>query len=408
MDVSLKTERTSLSGEIGVTGSKSESNRLLLLQALYPQISISNLSNSEDTQVLQKALRSSEDLIDIHHAGTAMRFLTAYYASREGREVILTGSRRMQQRPVRVLVTALRDLGADIAYEKEEGVPPLRIRGKHLPKREVTVDANISSQYISALMLIAPSLPEGLRIVLRGQVTSVPYIRMTLALLEKCGIQGSFEKGVITVPPTESIKPVNIAVESDWSSASYFYSLAAMGQEAEIRLSSYKQESVQGDSRVAEIYRHFGVATKYEDDRIVLTRTSGKKTRQLSLDLADCPDLAQTIAVTCLGLGISCDLTGLHTLAIKETDRLRALKAEIEKFGGKVQIDSRSLYFRPGGALSQGVSVDTYQDHRMALAFAPLALKVPLMIRESEVVVKSFPGFWEVLSGLGFSVEQSH
>ena len=287
-------------------------------------------------------------------------------------------------------------------------MPPLRIRGKHLPKREVTVDANISSQYISALMLIAPSLPEGLRIVLRGQVTSVPYIRMTLALLEKCGIQGSFEKGVITVPPTESIKPVNIAVESDWSSASYFYSLAAMGQEAEIRLSSYKQESVQGDSRVAEIYRHFGVATKYEDDRIVLPRTSGKKTRQLSLDLADCPDLAQTIAVTCLGLGISCDLTGLHTLAIKETDRLRALKAEIEKFGGKVQIDSRSLYFRPGGALSQGVSVDTYQDHRMALAFAPLALKVPLMIRESEVVVKSFPGFWEVLSGLGFSVEQSH
>lgn len=405
MDLHLSARTGHLSGKVVVTGSKSESNRLLILQALFPQLKISNLSNSDDTRVLQEALSADSEVIDIHHAGTAMRFLTAFFATREGRRVVLTGSSRMQERPVKILVEALRALGADISYLKNEGFPPLRIEEKKILKQEVSVQANISSQYISALMLIAPSLPNGLKIRLEGKATSVPYIMMTLKLLERCGIQGRFQNNTIEIPPAAEIPSVELTVESDWSSASYFYSLAALSEGAELELSSYRKDSLQGDRIVTEIYKKFGVKTSFLEDKILLQKEEVSKMAFLELDLAGSPDLAQTIAVTCLGLAIPCKLTGLHTLRIKETDRLQALKNEMEKFGGSVVISEDTLEFSPSDELKSGIEIDTYNDHRMALAFAPLALKIPLKINEAEVVSKSFPGYWEELEKVGFSVK---
>ena len=401
MDLKLPKAPASLEGEIFVTGSKSESNRLLILQALYPEIAIANLSESDDTVALQKALAASEGTVDIHHAGTAMRFLTAYFASREGKEILLTGSERMKERPVKLLVDALRSLGADIEYVNEEGFPPLRIRGKKLQGNRVVLKANVSSQYISALMLVAPSLPNGLDITLEGQITSAPYILMTLALLKKAGINGIFEQQKIVIQPKTKIDPVSFTVESDWSSASYFYSLAALSTSADIQLSSYKSRSNQGDAVVARIYEQLGVQTEYSGDRISLRKVAVKKPKSLNLNLADSPDIAQTIVVTCFGLGIACELKGLHTLKIKETDRLEALKAELEKLGARVEITADCIRLQAAGEIRENIRIDTYNDHRMAMAFAPLALRVPLQIADAGVVSKSYPKFWEDLELLG-------
>lgn len=405
MNLHLSKPAKAISGEIFVTGSKSESNRLLILQALYPEISINNLSNSDDTIALQNALASQEGTVDIHHAGTAMRFLTAYFASKEGKEVILTGSERMQERPVKLLVDALRSLGADIEYTKKEGYPPLKISGKKLDNNKVVLKANVSSQYISAMMLIAPSLQNGLQIQLEGQITSAPYIRMTKALLEQAGIKVTFENQFISIEPKAVVEPVAITVESDWSSASYFYSILALTEEAEISLSSYKKLSTQGDAVVAKIYEQLGVETTFENNRVLLKKTKTKKPKNLVLDLIDAPDIAQTIAVTCFGLGIRCELKGLHTLKIKETDRLLALKTEIEKLGGEVGITSNTLKVLPNTGFRDNVSIGTYNDHRMAMAFAPLALKLPFTILDAGVVSKSFPSFWEDLKTLGFQMD---
>ncbi|UZH56129.1 3-phosphoshikimate 1-carboxyvinyltransferase [Salinimicrobium tongyeongense] len=407
MPLHLSTNTRRLSGKIAVTGSKSESNRLLILQALYPHLEIDNLSNSDDTRVLQKALNSEDEVIDIHHAGTAMRFLTAYFVSKEGRETVLTGSPRMQERPIAILVDALRDLGADITYDKNEGFPPLRIKGKKLLKNEVKMQANVSSQYISALMLIAPSLPKGLKIDLEGKITSVPYIQMSLQLLKQCGIEGSFENNQISIAPTATVPAKRIVVESDWSSASYFYSMAALSDAAELSLTAYRENSLQGDRSVADIYQKLGVKTTFLEGKIRLEKLDVQLPEVLELDLANSPDLAQTIAVTCFGLGVKAYLTGLHTLRIKETDRLQALKNEIEKLGGQVEITDDTLKLSASEEIKSDIAIDTYNDHRMALAFAPLALKVPLVINDAGVVSKSFPEFWENLQQLKFSVKDS-
>ena len=382
-------------GEVNISGSKSESNRLLILQSLFPNIKLNNLSNSDDTRYLQKALNSSDLVVDISHAGTAMRFLTAYFSSLEGREVVLTGSERMQNRPIGILVDALRSLGADIEYEKKEGYPPLRVKGGKLLEKEVSIQGNVSSQYISALLLTAPSLENGLRLKLLGDVTSVPYINMTLALLEDLGIPCGWEGKTIFIDPKKEIETITLTVESDWSSASYFYSLVALSEEGEVSLSAYKQASLQGDSSLAEIYNRFGVETTFEHDRIRLKKVS-RHEESLELDLSDSPDLAQTIAVTCFGLGMPCDLTGLHTLKIKETDRLVALENELGKLGAELNVTDRSFHLKAteGKPINPGVSIDTYDDHRMAMAFAPLAIKVPILINDAEVVTKSFTDFW--------------
>jgi len=392
---------------IAVTGSKSESNRLLLLKALYPEIIIENLSNSDDTRLMQSALKSSDETIDIHHAGTAMRFLAAYFSIQEGRETILTGSKRMKERPISILVDALRCLGADISYMENEGYPPLKIKGNNLTVSKVSLKANVSSQYISALLLIASRLENGLELTLEGEITSVPYIQMTLSLLDEVGVETSFDGNRISVKPSyRSIKPKTLVVESDWSSASYFYSIVALSDlETEIELSSYKPNSLQGDSALAELYENFGVKTTFKKHSIVLKKTD-KKLQSFYFDLSNAPDIAQTIAVTCLGLGLECELMGLHTLKIKETDRLEALKIEISKLGGRISVTNDSLHLVASDTMLTNVAIHTYNDHRMAMAFAPLALKTSLIINDAEVVSKSYPNFWKDLKSIGFSISE--
>lgn len=392
---------------IQITGSKSETNRSLLLQALFPNVRIENLSNSDDGEVMQKGLKKVSGEVDIHHAGTAMRFLTGYFASQEGKEVILTGSQRMQERPIKVLVEALRSLGASIEYVQEEGYPPIKISGKKLEKDKVSLPANISSQYISSLLLIAPSLKNGLELNLVGKITSVPYIKMTLSLLEQIGVTTSFEGNTIKVEPKDMVQDTTLVVESDWSSASYFYSIVALCEVGtKIQLSSYKKNSLQGDSVMAKIYKDFGVETTFGGHTITLTKTSDDIPQHVEYDLSNAPDTAQTISVTCLGLGMGCHLTGLHTLPIKETDRLAAMQTELSKFGAKVDIDAESLTLQPTSSLKSGVAVDTYNDHRMAMAFGPLAVKTSFKVNDAEVVSKSYPDFWNDLGTLGFGVAE--
>ncbi|WP_417881554.1 3-phosphoshikimate 1-carboxyvinyltransferase [Xanthomarina gelatinilytica] len=397
-----------LQSEIKITGSKSESNRLLLLQALYSNIQIENLSNSDDTRVMSQALSSTSNIVDVHHAGTAMRFLTAYFAFQKGREVVLTGSDRMKERPIKILVDALRELGADISYLETEGFPPLKINGKNPTKNKVTLQANVSSQYISALLLIAPKLENGLELTLEGNITSVPYIKMTLRLLEELGIETSFNDQTIKVKQQSVTNNQIATVESDWSSASYFYSIIALSKVGtKITLSSYKAHSLQGDAVLADIYLQFGVKTTFKTNRLVLQKVEMLNNLSLiELDLSNSPDIAQTITVTCFALGLECLLTGLHTLKIKETDRLLALKTEIEKLGGMVTITTNSLHLKASNNLKSQVAIATYNDHRMAMAFAPLALKTSLIINDAEVVSKSYPGFWNDLKTIGFQISQ--
>lgn len=393
---------------IRITGSKSESNRLLLLSALFPNIKIENLSNSDDTQLMKKGLSTHGGLVDIHHAGTAMRFLTAYFASRDGMEVVITGSERMKDRPIKILVDALRDLGARIEYLEKEGYPPLRIRGQKFTKSHTTLPANINSQYISALLLIAPSLENGLELRLEGTITSVPYIEMSCALLNRLGIRTTFKQNIIRVERAQEIPEQVLTVESDWSSASYFYSFAALTTTGStIRLSSYHRNSLQGDSILSEIYEAFGVSTSFEDNSIVLKKESQPTDRHFSYNLVNSPDLAQTIAVSCFGLGMGCDLTGLHTLKIKETDRLQALNTELTKLGASVETTDKRLRLYPGGVPKAEVTIDTYHDHRMAMAFAPLAINTTLLIEDAGVVSKSYPNFWEDLKSLGIEINKA-
>ncbi len=415
MNLKLNHSEIKNNQQILISGSKSETNRLLLLQAQFPEITLRNASNSDDSEVIIRALCDAAKhktdntqplLIDIHHAGTAMRFLTAYFATQFDSAVILTGSQRMQQRPIKILVDALRELGADIQYLKQEDFPPLKIVGAKELKKEVWLDANVSSQYISALLLIAPSLPDGLKLNLKGEITSLPYIQMTLALLSEIGVHSSFSNNTIVIKPrTYNLQPTTVLVESDWSSASYFYSIVALSPiGTSITLSSFKENSLQGDSELANLYQHFGVGTKFIDNSIIIEKLKVTDDT-ISFDLNQTPDLAQTIAVTAFALGSECYLSGLHTLKIKETDRLLALQNELTKLGATVETSSNTIKIFPSEITASDIYVNTYDDHRMAMAFAPLALKTSLIIRNAEVVSKSYPSFWEDLKSIGFLVE---
>lgn len=391
-----------------ISGSKSESNRLLILQALYPNLTIENLSNSDDTHILIEALNSTEEIIDIGHAGTAMRFLTAYFAVCENREVILTGSSRMQERPIGILVDALRNLGAAIQYLKNEGYPPLKITGKEITKNRLTIQTEISSQFISALLLIAPKLPYGLHIEMEGEPVSESYINLTISLLKQIGIDVRYDENEITVFPKSAIKNSIVNVESDWSSLSYFYSLMALTDENLILgFRNFSERSFQGDRSLAFFYEGLGVHTIFEEETqtVILRKNEIPHAESVFFYLADSPDLAQTIAVTCFGLGMGCNLGGLQTLKIKETNRLKALKTELEKLGAKVTITEDSIEFEPCGQMKQNVIIETYQDHRMAMAFALLALKTPIIINDPEVVSKSYPNFWRDLEKIGLKLD---
>jgi len=412
MNLHLQSSTCNLQSSIRITGSKSETNRLLLLQALYPNITLENTSNSDDSEVMTKVLQNSRfptsdfQLHDIHHAGTAMRFLTAYFATQEHREVVLTGSPRMKERPIKILVEALQQLGAEITYEENQGFPPIRIKGKKLSKSQVSLAADISSQYISALLLIAPRLENGLKLSLEGKITSIPYIMMTLALLNEIGTETSFIGNIITVKPLVAHNSKRITVESDWSSASYFYSIAALSKiGTQIKLSSYKQDSLQGDSALAGIYKNFGVETVFNSDNsITIIKSETNNQQPAVFHLNDSPDIAQTIAVTCFGLGTGCHLTGLHTLKIKETDRLEALRIELEKLGAEIVVTDDTLTLEASSSINPNIAIATYNDHRMAMAFAPLALKTDIIINDAEVVSKSYPDFWEDLKSIGFRI----
>ena len=406
--IEISVHQSPINNQLAVTGSKSESNRLLLLNQLFENVlKLENVSNSEDSQLMQKALANKTDLIDIHHAGTAMRFLTAYYSIQADREVTLTGSERMKQRPIKVLVDALNNLGAEISYQENEGFPPLRIKGKKLRQDSITIPSNISSQYITALCLIGTKLPTGLTINLDGKIISIPYIQMTIQLLNKVGIKAIFEGNTITIPFTAAIQPQILQVESDWSSASYYYSLIALSKNSEIKISTYFEDSLQGDSALQKIYaENFGVNSTFKNGVLTLKNNPEFQFKELiELNLINTPDIAQTIAATCVGLKLKCHLTGLETLKIKETDRLVALKNELEKFGSQISITDDALTIENYTSYNEIPTIETYNDHRMAMCMAPLAQLFTIRIKDEMVVEKSYPTFWEDWKQLGFEIK---
>ena len=397
----------SIIGEIKISGSKSESNRLLILRAYTSFFKIFNLSDSDDTNTMISALKSEDEKIDIGHAGTAMRFLTSYYSSLINSSKILTGSERMKQRPISILVDALNNIGAEIEYLESEGYPPIKLKGKLITNNLVSLPANVSSQYISSLMMLGVSLRDGLKINLSTKITSLPYIKMTKILIERLGGEVIIQSNKIIVKPFVANSILDQTVESDWSSASYFYSLVALSDHSEITISTFFKKSIQGDSRVENIYRKFGVETSFRDNKIHLKKNNIKLPDIISINLEDNPDLAQTIIVTCLGLGVDCNLKGLHTLKIKETDRLMALKKEIQKFDvDRVKVSDQSITLKNNSKLKSGITIDTYNDHRMAMSFAPLSLINPLLINNPEVVSKSYSNFWNDLKSVGFNISE--
>ena len=393
--------------KIFISGSKSESNRVLILKYLFNRdIIIDNLSNSDDTKVLLKALENQTDIVDIHHAGTAMRFLTSLFAVTNKKNIILTGSDRMQQRPVGELVDSLKSLGADIIYEKEIGFPPLRFNGFNQTNKLIELRSDISSQFASSLMLVAPYLNDGLQIKLVGNIFSKPYILLTCEILKRFGFSCIINKDEIKIKPNKKVSIKNYSVESDWSSASYLYSIVALSG-IDLKLSSFKSNSLQGDSKLSKLYENFGVKTYFKNDEIILKRSKSHRMKKfIELDLIENPDLAQTIIVTSLGLSIHTKLTGLNTLKIKETDRLVALKNEISKFNTDVIIDDQSIEIKSfPKVLPENIEIDTYHDHRMALAFSPLSVLVKLVINDYGVISKSFPEYWTILQKLNFDLE---
>ncbi|WP_312397900.1 3-phosphoshikimate 1-carboxyvinyltransferase [Chryseobacterium sp.] len=403
-----KLEKSKLLGNktVQISGSKSISNRLLILESLFKNIHIGNLSNSQDTQLLKKALSENTETVDIHHAGTAMRFLTSYYSIQDGKTTILTGSGRMKERPIKNLVTALQNLGVEIEYLENEGFPPLKITGRKITQTSVDVPANISSQFITSLLLIAGKLENGLEINLIGEVTSRSYIEMTLDILTRFGIKNSFIGNTIKVEyfdENDHSSIINYEVESDWSSASYFYSIAALGRET-IHLKSFYQSSTQGDSAIADIYEQFfGIKTTFNEDEHQLTLQPDPNFQfpeKIVLDMNNCPDIAQTLCVTATALKIPFEISGLGTLRVKETDRLLALYNELKKLGAETEFTDLTIKSISFNEPEENIIIKTYQDHRMAMSFAPFCLIKELQIEDEDVVEKSYPMFWEDLSSI--------
>lgn len=394
---------------IALTGSKSESNRALILSALsHHKVSIANLSSAADTVTLNRILNTQADdeEINVGPAGTAMRFLTAYFSLR-GKKVLLTGSDRMKQRPIGTLVNALQTLGAQISYAEKEGYPPILIEGTFVQEtNHVLIRGDISSQFITALLLVASALPKGLQLEIIDELTSKPYVDMTLSMLAECGIQHHWEKDTIRILPQEFITNT-LTIEPDWSAASYWYSMVALAENAKIHLPNLKKDSLQGDSEIARIMSLFGVQSTYQSDGIIIEKIHQEIKPQL-LNFKECPDLAQTVIVCAALLNKEFSFTGLETLKIKETDRILALQTELAKIGAKLietqadvyQLDCEEIF------IPKEITIATYEDHRMAMAFAPMAMLIDAVkIEDAEVVAKSYPHFWEDFKKLGFSID---
>lgn len=405
-----------IKGNITLAGSKSISNRALIIRALCGEhFPIRQLANAKDTQLLEALLNQKTEVYDAGPAGTTFRFLTAYLSLQDGVQ-ILTGSERMKQRPIGVLVEALRQLGADIQYLERTGYPPLKIGKLTLENAApgLQISAGTSSQYISALLMIAPTLPQGLRLELTGKIVSRTYIEMTLNLMKYFGVQYQWEGNVITVPP-QAYQPREFIVEADWSAASYYYAIAALSTDLRLQLNGLFEQSVQGDAVLSEMMENLGVRTSFNEAGIELSKSGVQLPKQFEWNFILCPDLAQTLCVVCAGLGIEGQFTGLETLRIKETDRIAALQNELAKVGATLKplpaAESPSAdgaYFQVSGQAqwSAAPRFDTYEDHRMAMAFAPLAMLGSIEVREPMVVNKSYPDFWKDLETIGFEVEE--
>ena len=396
----LQIQPNEINLRINLPASKSISNRALILNALaYSSYDIQNLSDCDDTRVTVKALDSNDTTFDIGAAGTAMRFLTAFLSKTVG-EWIITGSERMKKRPIKLLVDALNRLGARVEYIENDGFPPLRIFGSALMGGEINLDGGVSSQYISALMMIGPYMQNGLKIKLEGNIISVPYIQMTMSMMSEFGVNVVFENNVIEIEP-QTYKPIQFKVESDWSAASYWYEILAIAGKGQIFLDGLNQNSYQGDSKVAELFEQLGVETEYQAECVLLTST-GNYTTKFEFDFVNQPDLAQTFAVTCCLKGIPFVFGGLQSLKIKETDRIVALINELKKLGFVLiePADGKLAWFGEKCEKAMEISISTYEDHRMAMAFAPVALKMPIVIEHPEVVSKSYPSFWNDIEKL--------
>ncbi len=412
--IKLSHSTKNVQGTVQLTGSKSESNRALIIQALSKGlVTVDNLSAAADTVIMQNALQQANagnpqttTTIDIGPAGTAMRFLTSYLNLVNG-QFLLTGTERMQQRPIGILVDALRTLGAQINYDKQEGYPPLRINGGlALTKNRVSIQGNVSSQYISSLLLIAASLKSGLTLEIQGELTSRPYVTMTLNMLQEAGISYTWTENSIEIK-AQPFKPTTIFVEPDWSAASYWYAIVALSDKGAIVLPGLKAHSLQGDIAIVDIMTHFGVASSFQEDGLHIAKVS-KGTDKKLFDFKECPDLAQTIVALAAALKRDIAITGVETLKIKETDRLAALKTEIEKFGATIVEDDKTYHIKTDAVhLVEQITFDTYEDHRMAMAFAPLALVFKeVNINEPQVVEKSYPDYWAHLEQQGFQISK--
>ncbi|MEP2771771.1 MAG: 3-phosphoshikimate 1-carboxyvinyltransferase [Fulvivirga sp.] len=384
---------------ISLPASKSISNRVLIIDALCSSNSpIYNLSTARDTITMKRLLSSTDKTLDVLDAGTTMRFLTAYLTVTNQHKTI-TGTKRMCERPIKILVDALRTLGGQVEYLDKEGFPPLEISGLLEQKaNEISIRGDVSSQYISALLMISPILPEGLKLNLEGKIGSRPYIEMTLQIMSMFGVDASWNQNIISIK-NQAYKSVQIEIEPDWSGASYWYSFVALAESGEVLLPGLKEKSLQGDSVVKEIMTHLGVETTFTEKGAVLRKKDHKN--EVSFNFTDCPDLAQTVAVVCAAKSIHCKMTGLESLKIKETDRILALQNELSKIGTQL-IDSGTHYeLIPSRKLPKHVTINTYDDHRMAMAFAPLATSMDVEIENPDVVNKSFPNFWQEVEKLG-------
>lgn len=414
--ITLSHPTRSLNGTVQLTGSKSESNRALIIEALGSgNVKIDNLSEAADTVTLQQALEAvaaadegTETRIDIGPAGTAMRFLTAYLTlTTSGRHYRLTGSERMKKRPIGMLVDALKTLGADIRYAGQSGYPPLIIRGGLTQQTTVVrIKGDVSSQYLSALLLIAGALPNGLELQIEGELTSRPYLTMTLDMLAEAGISHQWKGNTISIAPQKAI-PCQLVIEPDWSAASYWYAMAALAEKADLQLPNLKQHSLQGDAAIASIMTHFGVTSAFGTGGLRIQKTrSDAPGGTAPLDFTACPDLAQTVIVCAAAQRRNLSFTGLHTLRIKETDRIAALQCELGKIGVQLIADGPVYHLRTEGMFQPtGLAIDTYEDHRMAMAFAPLAMLFNnIKINEPDVVEKSYPDFWKHLKQQGFVI----
>ena len=410
MQYTITKEDKILKGEITLPSSKSISNRILIINSLsYSPYEIENLSDSDDTKVMEAVLNANTYHFDIGHAGTAMRFLTAFLSKIAG-EWTITGSERMRQRPIGILVDALRKLGASIEYTENEGFPPLKILGTSLKGGILELDGSISSQYISALLMVAPTIPGGLTLKLLNQVTSKPYIELTLNLMKQFGIRHSWNGNEIRINE-QTYNPVKFSVEADWSGASYWYAMAALSSECDLLLKGLRLQSLQGDAAQSVWFEnYFGVHSKQEGNDIRLTKKEVPELKLLELDFIENPDIAQTFAVLAVCQKIPFHFKGLTTLKIKETDRIQALQTELAKLGAMLTEPAEGELAWDGtfdqSLVNRPAVIETYHDHRMALAFAPAAVVNPvIVINDPDVITKSYPAYWEDLKKVGFRIE---